>query len=111
MKSYLYLAFAILFETFGTSLLKKTESFSKPIPSIFFVVCMGLSFYLLSLALKGIPIGIAYAIWSAVGIVFISLIGFFVYKEKLDFPAILGILFIIVGVVIINIFSKTNTHT
>ncbi|MDK7375110.1 MULTISPECIES: multidrug efflux SMR transporter [Weeksella] len=111
MKSFLYLASAILFETFATSILKKTENFTKPFPSVLFVVFMGFSFYMLSLALKGIPIGIAYAIWSAVGIIFISLIGFFVYKEKLDFPAVLGILFIIVGVVIINVFSETNTHT
>ncbi|WP_311538871.1 DMT family transporter [Weeksella virosa] len=59
-----------LFETFATSILKKTENFTKPFPSVLFVVFMGLSFYLLSLALKGIPIGIAYAIWSAVGIIF-----------------------------------------
>ena len=110
MKNYIFLAAAILCETIGTSFLKKTEQFSKPIPSIIFIVAMIASFYLLSLALKGIPIGIAYAIWSAVGIVMISLVGYFVYKESLDLPAILGIAFIVIGVIIINVFSKTSVH-
>jgi len=68
------------------------------------------SFYLLSHALKGIPIGIAYAIWSGVGIVLISAIGYFVYKQTLDLPAIIGLLFIIVGVIIINMFSNSAAH-
>ena len=110
MKNYIFLAAAILCETIGTSFLKKTEQFSKPIPSIIFIVAMIASFYLLSLALKGIPIGIAYAIWSAVGIVMISLVGYFVYKESLDLPAIIGIAFIVIGVIIINVFSKTSVH-
>lgn len=110
MKNYIFLAAAILCETIGTSFLKKTEQFSKPIPSIIFIVAMIASFYLLSFALKGIPIGIAYAIWSAVGIVMISLVGYFVYKESLDLPAILGIAFIVIGVIIINVFSKTSVH-
>lgn len=71
---------------------------------------MALSFYLLSFALRGIPVGIAYAIWSAVGIVLISMVGFLVYNEKLDVPAMIGIGCIILGVVIINVFSKSNVH-
>lgn len=71
---------------------------------------MALSFYLLSFALRGIPVGIAYAIWSAVGIVLISFVGFLVYNEKLDVPAMIGIGCIILGVVIINVFSKSNVH-
>lgn len=110
MKNYLFLAAAILCETIGTSFLKKTEQFSKPVPTIIFIVAMAASFYLLSFALKGIPIGIAYAIWSAVGIVLISLVGYFVYKQSLDFPAILGIALIVVGVVVINLFSKSSVH-
>jgi len=110
MKNYLFLAAAILCETLATSFLKKTEQFTKPLPTLIFVICMIASFYLLSHALKGIPIGIAYAIWSGVGIVLISAIGYFVYKQTLDFPAIVGLLFIITGVVIINIFSKSATH-
>lgn len=108
MKSYIFLICAILFEVIGTSFLKKTEQFSKPIPSLIFIISMMASFYMLSHALKGIPIGIAYAIWSAFGIVLISLIGYFVYQQNLDLPAIIGIIFIMVGVVIINIFSKST---
>lgn len=110
MKNYLFLAAAILCETIATSFLKKTDQFTKIGPSILFVIAMASSFYLLTFALKGIPIGIAYAIWSAVGIVLISLVGYFAYQQKLDLPAIIGIAFIIVGVVIINVFSKSATH-
>lgn len=110
MKNYLFLAAAIVCETIGTSFLKKTEQFSKPIPTFIFIVAMALSFYLLSFALRGIPVGIAYAIWSAVGIVLISIVGYFVYGETLDLPAIIGIGCIIVGVLIINLFSKLSAH-
>jgi len=108
MKSYIFLICAILFEVIGTSFLKKTEQFSKPVPTLIFIISMMASFYMLSHALKGIPIGIAYAIWSAFGIVLISLIGYFVYQQNLDLPAIIGIIFIMVGVVINNIFSKST---
>ena len=110
MKNYLFLIAAILCEVIGTSFLKRTEQFTKPFPTIVFIVFLALSFFLLSHALKGIPIGIAYAIWSAAGIVIISLVGYFVYNESLDFPAILGIAFIVIGVIIINVFSETSTH-
>ena len=110
MKYYLFLAAAILCETIGTSFLKKTDQFTKPIPTLVFVVAMISSFYLLTHALKGIPIGISYAIWSGVGIVLISTVGYFVYKERLDLPALIGLGFIIAGVVIINLFSKTSSH-
>jgi len=110
MKNYIFLAAAILCETIATSFLKKTEQFTKVGPSIIFIIAMASSFYLLTYALKGIPIGVAYAIWSAVGIVLISLVGYFAYQQKLDLPAIIGIAFIIIGVVIINLFSKSTTH-
>ncbi|WP_437918688.1 DMT family transporter [Sphingobacterium sp. LRF_L2] len=110
MKNYLFLAAAIICETLATSFLKKTEQFTKIVPTAIFVVAMASSFYLLTFALRGIPIGIAYAIWSAVGIVLISLVGYLVYDQKLDIPAIIGITFIIVGVVIINLFSKSTSH-
>lgn len=110
MKNYLFLAAAIVCETIGTSFLKKTEQFSKPIPTFIFIVAMALSFYLLSFALRGIPVGVAYAIWSAVGIVLISIVGYFVYGETLDLPAIIGIGCIVVGVLIINLFSKSSAH-
>ena len=110
MKNYLFLAAAIICETIGTSFLKRTEQFTKPWPTLIFVLAMALSFYLLSFALRGIPVGIAYAIWSAVGIVLISMVGFLVYNEKLDVPAMIGIGCIILVVVIINVFSKSNVH-
>lgn len=110
MKNYLFLTAAIIFEVIGTSFLKKTGQFSKLLPTLVFVLAMGTSFYLLSIALKGIPIGIAYAIWSATGIVLISLIAWIAYGQRLDMPAIIGISFIIIGVVIINLFSKSSIH-
>lgn len=110
MKNYLFLAGAIICETFASSILKKTEQFTKPLPTVLFIIGITASFYLLSFALKSIPIGIAYAIWSAFGIVLISLVGYFVYKQTLDLPAIIGIVFIIIGVIIINLFSKSGAH-
>ena len=110
MKNYLFLACAIICESIATSFLKASNGFTKPIQTIIFVIAMSASFYFLTLAIKVIPVGIAYAIWSAVGIVIISCVGYFVYKEKLDLPAIIGIALIIIGVVIINIFSKSATH-
>ena len=110
MKSYLILLGAILCETVATTFLKKTEQFTKLIPTVIFITGMAFSFYLLSFALKGIPVGIAYAIWSAVGIVLISVISYFVYGQHLDFPAILGISLIIIGVAVINLFSKSTVH-
>ena len=110
MKNYLFLAAAILCETLATSFLKKTEQFTKPLPTLIFAIGMIASFYLLSHAVKGIPVGIAYAIWSGVGIILISAIGYFVYKQTLDLPAIIGLLFIIAGVIIINLFSKSGAH-
>ncbi len=110
MKNYLFLAAAILCETVATSFLKKTEQFSKLIPSVVFLLAISASFYFLSFALKEIPIGVAYAIWSAVGIVLISIVGYVVFKQSLDLPAILGIVFIIIGVVVVNVFSKSAGH-
>ncbi|KQR93954.1 transporter [Chryseobacterium sp. Leaf180] len=110
MKNYIFLAFAILFESIGTSFLKASEGFTKPIQTIIFIISMISSFYMLTLAIRTIPIGIAYAIWSAVGIVLISIVGYFYYKQSLDFPAIIGILLIVLGVVIINVFSTSAAH-
>jgi len=110
MKNYLFLACAILLESLATSFLKASENFTKPLQTIIFAVAMSASFYFLTHAIKVIPIGIAYAIWSAVGIVLISLIGYFVYKQTLDTPAMVGILLIIIGVVVINVFSKSASH-
>ena len=101
---------AIVFETIATSFLKQSEQFSKLWPSVMTVLCYGLSFYFLSIVLKTMPIGIAYAIWSGVGIVLIGIIGLVVFKQSLDFPALLGMGMIIAGVIIINLFSKSVSH-
>lgn len=101
---------AILCEVVGTSLLQASEQFTKPWHTAGMAVCYGLAFYLLSLALKSIPVGIAYAIWSGLGVVLISLIGVAVFKQKLDLPAVLGLVMIVGGVVVINVFSKAVSH-
>ena len=105
---YLYLIIAIIAEVIGTSALKASEEFTQLVPSILVVVGYGFSFYFLSLVLKTIPIGITYAIWSGVGIVLISIIGVVLFKQSLDFPAIIGIILIVAGVATINLFSKST---
>lgn len=107
---YLYLVCAIIAEVTATSALKSSQGFSKLIPSVIVVVGYSVSFYFLSVVLKTIPIGVAYAIWSGIGIALISVIGFVAFKQTLDLPAILGIGFIIVGVAIMNLFSNSLPH-
>ena len=110
MKNYLTLLMAIIFETIATSFLNKSEQFNKLLPSVVCVFCYAISFYCLSIVLNSMPVGIAYAIWSGVGIILITLIGLFVFKQHLDFPEVLGLILIIAGVVIINLFSHTVSH-
>lgn len=107
---YIFLACSIVFEVIGTSLLKATDQFTKPLPTIGVFACYGLAFYLMTIVMKTLPVGIVYAIWSGCGIILVSVASYFLYKQRLDFPAILGISLIIAGVLIINIFSKTNVH-
>ena len=108
--AYLYLTLAIIVEVIATTALKSSQEFTKLIPSIIVVVGYGLAFYLLTLTLRTIPIGITYAIWSGVGIVLVTLAGMVVYKQIPDLPAIIGMGAIICGVVIIHLFSKTVNH-
>lgn len=110
MKSYLFLFLAIVCELTGTTFIKKSEGFTKLIPSVIVVVAMVAAFYFLSIATKTIPIGVAYAIWSGVGIVFITVIGALVFKQAPDFYAIVGLSLIVAGVLVINLFSKTGGH-
>lgn len=110
MKSYLFLMAAIIFETLATSMLKSSEQFTKLTPSIVTVLAYIGSFYFLSLSLKTIPIGIAYGIWGGAGIVLITLIGIFAFKQIPDLPAVIGICLILAGVIIINFFSKVQAH-
>mgnify|MGYP002547076998 FL=1 len=110
MKSYLFLFLAILFETVATSFMKQSEQFTKLVPSVVTIVGYIGAFYCLSLVLKTIPVGIAYAIWSGVGIILITLIGLVVFKQHLDLAAFIGLGFIIAGVIIINVFSHSVSH-
>ncbi|MCO8029418.1 multidrug efflux SMR transporter [Brevundimonas diminuta] len=108
--TWLALLGAIGFEVMGTTLLQQSQQFTKPLPTAGLAVCYGIAFYLLTLALKQMPVGLAYAIWSGLGVVLISLIGLVLFKQNLDGPAIIGLGLIIGGVVVINLFSKSVTH-
>ncbi|CAN7477825.1 SMR family transporter [Rhizobium sp. LjRoot98] len=107
---YAVLVGAIVFEVLGTSAMQAAQHFSKLVPTLIMVVCYAIAFYLLSYTLRVIPVGIAYAIWSGLGIVLISLVGYFVFGQKLDLAAILGLGLIIAGVVVLNVFSKSTFH-
>lgn len=108
--NFVYLGIAIVAEVIGTSALKASESFTRIGPAIITFAAYGVSFYFLALTLKVIPVGIAYAIWSGLGIVLISLIGALWFRQSLDTAAILGLGLIIAGVTVINLFSKSTVH-
>ena len=110
MKTMVILFFAVLTEVAATTSLKFSEGFTKLVPSIIVVVGYGLSFYLLSITLKVMPIGIAYALWSGIGITLTVLAGKIIWNESLDWARILGIVLIIAGILVINLFSKASTH-
>ena len=107
---YIYLIFAVIAETIGTSALQASQQFTKFWPSALVVVAYAISFYLLGFALKYMPVGLVYAIWSGLGIVMIAIIGFVVFGQRLDLPAVFGLGLIIVGILIIHLFSKATTH-
>lgn len=107
---YFILFLAIVAETIATSSLQASQQFTRLGPSILTVIGYATAIFLLSLVLKTIPVGIAYALWSGLGIVLIALIGFVIFGQKLDLPAILGISLILAGIIVINLFS-TSTHT
>lgn len=104
---WIYLAIAIVTEVIGTSALKSAEGFTRLLPSVMVIASYAISFYLLSLTLSSIPVGVVYAVWSGVGIVLLALTGAFLFKQTLDTPAIVGISLILAGVVVINLFSQT----
>ncbi|WP_068084551.1 SMR family transporter [Polycladidibacter stylochi] len=110
LTAYLSLGLAIIMEVAGTSLLTVSEQFSRLLPSIGVTVCYAASFYFLSISLSSFPVGIAYAIWSGLGILLISSIGYSFFGQTLDIPAIIGLGFILVGVIIVNVFSKSSLH-
>ena len=104
---YVYLAIAIFAEVIATNALKASEGFTNVVPSAIVVIGYGAAFYFLSLVLKTIPVGIAYAIWSGVGIVLITIIAAIIFNQIPDIPAIIGMVLIVSGVVVINFFSGT----
>ena len=110
MQPWIYLAVAIVSEVIATSFLKAAEGFTRLWPSLIVVAGYLLAFYLLSLTLKTIPVGVAYAIWSGVGIVLIALSGWLVLGQSLDTPALIGLALIIAGVAVINVFSRSVVH-
>ena len=107
---YLYLAIAIIAEVIATSALKASEEFTRLSPSIIVVLGYGAAFYFLSLVLKTIPVGVAYAIWAGVGIVLIAIVAAIMFKQIPDMPAVVGMVLIVSGVVVISVFSKTVGH-
>ncbi|OZI46285.1 QacE family quaternary ammonium compound efflux SMR transporter [Bordetella genomosp. 5] len=107
---WVYLGVAIIAEIIATSALKSSEGFTRLWPSVLTVAGYGVAFYFLSLTLREIPVGVAYAIWSGVGIVLISLVGLVLFRQTLDAAAIVGMALIVAGVVVINLFSKTAGH-
>jgi small multidrug resistance pump len=108
--AYLFLGVAIVAEVIATSLLKSSEGFTRWWPSVGTVLGYGVAFYCLAQTLNTIPTGVAYAIWSGVGIVLISLIGWLVFKQTLDTPALVGMGLIVAGVLVINLFSRSVAH-
>lgn len=108
--NWVYLGLAIVAEIIATSALKSAEGFTRLVPSLITVAGYAVAFYFLAFTLREIPVGIAYAIWSGVGIVLISLVGALFFKQHLDGPALLGIGLIIAGVVVMNVFSKSISH-
>jgi small multidrug resistance pump len=104
---FVYLAIAIISEVVATSALKATEEFTKPGPSLLVLIGYGLAFYFLTLSLRVIPVGIAYAIWAGVGVVLVALVSAVLYKQLPDMPAMVGMAMIVGGVVVIQLFSKS----
>ncbi|OHC33401.1 MAG: multidrug DMT transporter [Pseudomonadales bacterium RIFCSPLOWO2_12_59_9] len=110
MSGYLFLGIAIAAEVIATTSMKALDGFNKPLPLLLVVVGYGLSLWLLSLVVKTIPIGIAYAVWAGLGIVLVSIAALFLYQQKLDLPAVVGMSLIVGGVVVIQLFSSTAGH-
>lgn len=110
MNGFTYLILAIISEVVATTMLKASEGFSRLFPSILVVIGYCFSFWALSQVVKVMPLGIAYAIWSGLGIILVSVSALFLYQQKLDLPAIIGMILILIGVLVINLLSKSATH-
>lgn len=110
MNSWWFLGIAIVAEVIATSALKASDGFSRFWPSLLVVVGYGVAFYCLSITLKSIPVGVAYAIWSGMGVVLISMVAWLWFGQKLDAATIVGMALIVAGVLVINLFSKATLH-
>lgn len=110
MKAWIFLSVAIIAEVVATSALKASEGFSKLWPSGIVIVSYGLAFYFLSLVLKDIPVGVAYAVWSGMGIVLITAVAWLLYGQKMDAWGLVGLGLIVAGVLVLNLLSKASTH-
>lgn len=110
IQAYVYLIVAIVAEVIATTALKASDGFTQMVPSAVTVVGYAVAFYCLAITLRVIPTGVAYAIWSGVGIVLISVAGWILFKQSLDLPAIIGMGMIIGGVIVINVFSGSVRH-
>ncbi|MES5098851.1 multidrug efflux SMR transporter [Agrobacterium sp. BA1120] len=108
--TYAALVAAIVCEVIGTSFLQQSQQFTRWLPTLLMAVFYGAAFYLLSITLRTIPVGVAYAIWSGLGIVLISAVGYIFFRQTLDLAAMIGLGLIIAGVVVVNLFSKTVGH-
>ncbi len=107
-RAYMFLIVAIITEVIASTALRATKGFTQLVPSVITVIGYVISFYALSQTLGTIKLGITYAIWSGIGIILITILGFLVYKQRLDWPAIAGIGLIIAGVVVIQLFSQES---
>ncbi|WP_417661771.1 DMT family transporter [Pseudomonas sp.] len=110
MSGYLYLAIAVTAEVIATTSMKAISGLSKPLPLMLVIVGYGISFWMLSLVVKTIPVGVAYAVWAGLGIVLVSIAATFIYQQRLDLPAMLGMGLIVAGVMVIQLFSQTTGH-
>ena len=110
MNHWLALAIAIFAEVIATTALKASNEFTRLVPSIIVVAGYGTAFYFMAISMRVLPVGIMYAIWSGMGIVLVSIIGWLVYKQTLDLPSLIGMGLIIAGVIVINLFSKSVGH-
>ncbi|WP_421851455.1 SMR family transporter [Oricola sp.] len=110
MNTYFALAIAIVAEVFATSCLKLSDGFTKLLPSAAVVVGYGLAFYFLALTLRTIPVGVAYAIWAGAGVALITLVGWLLFGQRIDTAAIIGMILIVSGVIVIQVFSSASGH-
>lgn len=110
LSTFMTLMVAIALEVTGTTFLQKSEQFTKLIPTLATLLCYAASFYALSLVLRSMPLGLAYAIWSGLGMVLVAIIGVVLFHQKLDLPAMIGLALIVTGVLVINLLSNSASH-